>query len=154
MLVAFLAGQFRTLTLRKCQEASGIDMARFREFCSRAQSPWLWLMGSTVVAAIVGHYARGLWALSVFAAAPVMWLALFIGLAGLASKRDQSRDQPPQPERSECLRGLREPRCQIGRIRQGEQLVNRGQRLPVAEHRMKDESAGRHHIAARVLDLV
>jgi hypothetical protein len=128
-------------------------MARFKRFLLRAQSPWLWLMGSTVVAAVVGHCARGLWALSVFAAAAVMWLVLFIGLAGLVSKRAETGGQPQQPERSECLRGLREPGREIGRIRLGEQLVNCGQRLLCAEHRMEDESTTRDHVAIRVLHL-
>jgi hypothetical protein len=128
-------------------------MARFKRFLLRAQSPWLWLMGSTVVAAVVGQCARGLWALLVFAAAPVMWLVLFIGLAGLLSRRDETRGQPQQPERSECLRGLREPGGEIGRIRPGKQLINRGQQLLCAEHRMKDESAARDNVAAWVLDL-
>lgn len=65
-------------------------MARFRRFCSRAQSPWLWLMAATVVAAMVNEWARGLWALLVFAAAPVGWLLIFTDLLSVLFRRDKT----------------------------------------------------------------
>jgi hypothetical protein len=72
-------------------------MARFRRFCSSAQSPWLWLMTATVGAALVNELAKGLWALLVFAAAPAAWLFIFTDLASVLFRRDETRGQPPQP---------------------------------------------------------
>jgi Mn2+/Fe2+ NRAMP family transporter len=69
-------------------------MARFRRFCAPAQSPWLWLMGATVVAAVVNEWAKGLWALLVFAATPVGWLLIFTDLPVVLFRRDETRGKP------------------------------------------------------------
>jgi len=85
-------------------------MARFKAFCATAHSPWLWLAAATVVAALAGQWAGGLWALAVFAVAPVLWLVSFTDLARRFRRRGKYPGQSQQLEGRQRLRRLWEPR--------------------------------------------